>query len=867
MDRQPPKTALRFLRWFCHEDHLEEIEGNLIELFEQASSDHTRRANRLFYWNVLLHFRPDYIKSLNPQLLNHLDMYKSYFKIAWRSMLKQKLYSAINISGLAAGLTCFMLIYLYVQHEQTYDANLENAEQIYRVFQKAPGGEYMGTDQYAYTTVGLAPAMMENYPEVQHATTLYPTAGLLSTEAANYYEKGIWGDAQFFEVFHLPFLFGDAQSVLSRESSIVLTESLARKIFGKSNVVGESLVFREGDTPYTVSGIIEDLPTNSTISYSFVLSIQSMGQYAREMKENRWNNNDYHTFFTLAEGGSIPTLEKKLHRLLENTWPDYQERNFSFFYKAQPLADVHFESKVNFDIGLKSNRRFVSLFSLIAVLVLLLACVNYMSLAIARSIKRANEVGLRKVVGARRGQLIGQFLGESTLIAGLSLVLALILTYYLLPVFSYLIDRPLALSWEQHAYLIPLLAALVFVVGLISGSYPALLISALRPVQVLKGKIDGRLSGLRTQRWLTIGQYAVSIALIIGSMVIYRQFQFIQNKELGYDKEQIVTVQIRDRKVREKIDEIKAEWLRNPQISGVSTAMELPANVTSGAGARREDQAEDEGFMIYRARVDEDYIDVFGLELIAGRNFSLDIPSDLEAGRIINETAAKKMGWTPQEAVGKTLMQREAKKIVGVIKDFHMHSMHAEIGPLMLEMRNEYFDFISAKIQSENVAETLDFMQENLAEHSNYPFEFQFLDERFASLYEEDQRLGEMLGFFTLLSILIATMGLFGLAAFTTRQRAREISIRKVLGAPVAGLVNLLSRDFLKMVLVGFVLAVPLAWYAMSYWLQDFAYRIDLEWWMFGLAGLAVMLLAAATVSIQSLQVALTNPAEAIKSE
>ncbi|MCB0632114.1 MAG: ABC transporter permease [Saprospiraceae bacterium] len=867
MSAAPPKRALRFLRWFCREDYLEEIEGNLIELFENAYETNNRKANRLFYWNVLLHFRPDYIRSFANNPLNHLGMYKSYLKIAWRSMLKQKLYSSINIGGLAIGLTCFILIFLYVQHELSYDRFFANSDQIYRIFQKVPGGEYMGTDQYAVTSVGLAPRMIDDFPEVLHATTLYPGAGLLTHAKDNFYEEGLWADGQFFEVFQHQFIFGDPQTALSREGSMVLTESLAQKLFGRKNPIGEIVAYNNGNT-YTVSAVIADLPGNASIKYNYINSIQSMRQYAEEMKGNRWNNNDYHTFFTLAEGGDVPALEGKLKQMLENTWPKYQEEEMTFYYRAQPLTDLHFEDMVNLDIGVKGNYRSLGIFSVIAVLVLLLACINYMSLAIARSIKRANEVGLRKVIGARRGQLIGQFLGESVLIAAMALVLALILTYFLLPVFAYLLDRPIDLDPVANIWLLPMLFLLVLTVGLLSGSYPAFLLSALRPAQILKGKIKEGISGLRVQRWLTVGQYAVSIALIIGSLVIYRQFQFIQNKELGYDKEQVITISIRDNKLREDIESVKEEIRRSPDIETVTTAMELPTNINSGAPIRAEHQADEDKFLIYRARVDYDYLKTFGIELIAGRDFSPDIQSDIEDARIINETAARQMGWTPEEAVGKIMVQRSGSTIIGVVKDFHMHSMHMAIAPMMLQMRNStYFDHIAVKVRGGDVSKTIAFLQETIGKYSNFPFEYQFLNERFDQLYKEDQRQGEMIGFFTLVSILIASLGLFGMAAFTTRQRSREISIRKVLGASVGGLVRLLSRDFLQMVLLGFVLAIPLAWYGMNHWLDDFAYRIDLEWWMFAVAGLAVLSLAFFTVSSQSLHAALSNPAQALKSE
>ncbi|MCB0632115.1 MAG: ABC transporter permease [Saprospiraceae bacterium] len=865
MQQQPPKRALQFLRWFCRPDYLEEIEGDLFELFEQDCEQSLRRANRRFTWQVLRHLRPDFIKSLT--VINHLGMYQHYFKIAWRSMLKQKLYSGINIGGLAIGLSCFILIMLYIRHELSYDEFFSDANRTYRLYQRQAGNVYLGSDYFALTPAGLAGALREEVPEVVHATTIVDRSALLAGETNNFYEEGLLGDASFFDVFPFTFLQGDPKTALAQPASIVLTRTLAGKIFGRQDPIGQTLTY-QNDQPFTVTGVVEDPPTNISLNFSYVASVESDEQYQENIKKEKWDNNSFHTFLILTENADPEQLESKVTGVFDRHKAKYELYPFEDAYYLQSLSDLHLTNHINFDIGLKGNARYISLFTLIAVLVLILACVNYMNLAIARSIKRALEVGLRKVIGARRGQLIGQFIGESILISSLGLVVALGLTYFLAPLFSYLLERPIALDFSKEMYLLPGLLALVVVVGIISGSYPALFMSSLRPTQVLKGKIKGRFAGSKVQKGLIIGQYATSIALIICSMVIYRQFQFIQNKELGYDREHIVCMRIRDFSLPEQREQLKSAFSKNPQIVSTTFSMGLPTNIDSSTIINDEEGTTDEDDMaIYEARGDENFLDVFGIELVAGRNFSPDIQTDVDEGYLINETAAAAMGWTPTEAIGKHFTHMGTETIIGVVKDFHMHSMHMAIEPLMIHLQPSFFTYISVKIRPENMQATLADLKATVKTYSPFPADFQFLDDKFNEMYQADLRLGEMFGFFTALSILIASLGLFGLAAFMARQRTKEVSIRKVLGASVQSIVQLLSKDFIRLVLFGFLLAIPVAWYVMYRWLQDFAYRVDIEWWLFAVAGVAAMLLALLTVGSQSLKAAFSNPAPALKSE
>lgn len=860
----PPKLAEKVIRWFCKEQFLEEIIGDLYEYHDEIKEHPSWKRNLLYWFHTVNFLKPWALKSISgSQKLNNYGMLKNYFKISWRSLFRQKLYSFINIGGLTIGLTCFILIFLYVQHERSYDRFYKDSDNIHRVYKRNIGYEYMGTDKQALMVVGMAPSLMADFPEVLYASTLKDQVALLSFDENHYHENGLRVDENFFKVFDLDLMQGNAETALQVTESIILTESLAQKMFGDQDPVGQPVMIHNRDA-FIVTGVIEDAPSNSSFQYTFLTPMTSSAQYVREMKGDQWNNYDYYTFLKLSPQVTAQTLENKLPQLIETYQKDYP---YQLSYHVQAMTDLHLETEVNSDVGLKGNPQYVSLFSFIAVVVLLLACFNYMNLAIARSIKRAKEVGLRKVIGAVRRQLIVQFITESVLISFIALGLAMICTYFTLPLFAEWLERPISLNLLENTWLIPGLVLLTFLVGAFSGSYPALFMSSLKPIDVLKGRINQGLSGMKLQRILVIAQYATSIVLVIGSLVISRQFRFIQDKELGYDTEQVVTVTMLDRKTLEVVDELKNEWSSNPNIISYTTTSELPTNVTSGTIVRPKGAGEEQEFEIYRARMDFGYLDVFGIELIAGRDFSPEIKTDLTHARIINESAAKALGWTPEEAIGKQITEVTDKTIIGVIKDFHMHSMHMEIGPLMLMMRGNWFQYMALKVRPENLSETIGAIQVSIEKYSPYPFEYRFLDDRFDELYRTESRLGEMFGVFTVLAILIASLGLFGIAAFATGQRRKEIGIRKVLGASVQSITTSLASDFLKLVIIGFILAIPIAWFAMNSWLSDFAYRVNIEWWMFVLAGGTAFVIALLTIIAQSIKAALSNPVNCLQNE
>ena len=801
-------------------------------------------------------------------------MFRNYFKISIRNLYKQKLYAAINIGGLAVGLSCFILIFLFVQHEHSYDRTYENANRIYRVnYQYQPDQlhRYPGMEYYAYTPTKMGPTLMQEIPEVAAATTIDKQTALFGLDKEDrFLEHGFLADSHFLDVFSYDFIVGNPKTALDNPQTIVLTETLANKIFGNEDPLGKTVIYQNGnffgaraveqnENPYTVTGVIKDPPGNISFQFTFIGSILSNKGYAKAINSSSWGLNSKFSFIALSDEIDPQVFERKMAGVLDK----YTEEDEK--YVLQPLTEIYLQTNVNDELGLHGNPRYIYLVSAIAVIVLLLACANYMNLAIARSVNRAREVGLRKVVGAIRRQLIFQFLGESVLITILALLIALGLTKLFLPVFGNVIERSIELNFTENALLIPTLFVLIMVVGLISGSYPALYMSSLRPFQVLKGKIENRAKGFNLQRSLIVLQYVVSIILVIGSIVVYRQLQFIQNKELGYDKDHIITIASRDNNVSDKFDVICDELLQNPQVTAVTKSGQLPTDIGGRSILRKDenDSIGDETF-VYRSLVYYDFLEVFGIQLVAGRDFSRETKSDMSNVCMINQTAAKALGWTPEEAIAE---EYGDLPVIGVVKDFHMHSLHEPIQPLILILEYRRGTKISLKVRPERIPETIAFVENTFKKHSPYPLEYSFLDDRFDELYKSEMKMGEIFGFFTVLSILIASLGIFGMAAFSTGQRTKEIGIRKVMGASVRSIMLLLSKDFLILVIVAFFIALPFAWYAIYQWLQDFAYKINIDWWIFALSGLLVLIIAYVAIGYQSVKAAFINPVDSLRSE
>ncbi|MEO9869059.1 ABC transporter permease [Ekhidna sp.] len=869
MNNHPPKYFLRFFRWFCHPRLQKPIEGDLMELYEERVKElGPKKANRLFGKDVLLLFRKDIIRpSGGTYRLTNYGMFKNYFKTTIRSLTRQKLYAAINIGGLSLSIACVLLILSFIQYEFSYDRNFENHDKIYRVYNSPTGSDFLGKNINAITPLQLASALESECPEVNSATVFDWYKTLIGKSEDNlYYESGIFSDKHFFHVFPHDFVAGDSQTALEDPTSLVLTESLARKIFNHENAMGQQLI--HGDQVYQVTGVIKDPPKNTSFPLEFVMNAEGENWYKESMNREKWRSNGYNTFFTLNEGSDLSLLESKMPKLLEKYWINLEL--YPQQYRFEALKDVHLQSEFNFDFAGKGSKKQLLLFSTIVLLILILALVNYTNLAVARSMSRSKEVGLRKTVGAGRGQLIFQFLFESTFLTFIAMIVALLITSVSLPIFGELLERPLQLEMEALVTAAPYLLGLVFFLGILSGYYPAFLTSRLQPINALKGKTKG-LTKSRLQKWLIVGQYAVSIAMIICAIEANQQFQFIQDKDLGFQKENILTLRNRSREVTDNFEVLKSQWLNHPNILAVAGSQNLPINLRQGTVVN-DDQGGDpnDDLHIYQMRAGYDFLDLYDIELLAGRGFSRELNDSLNLC-IINETTAKAMGWTPNEAVGKRFTEDwdlKYREVIGVIKDFHMHSMHMEIEPMFIERRSaRSFRYISLEIKPENLQETIAYLEETIKPYSSYPFDARLLSDRYDQLYAEDISQSKIFNFFTLLAIVIASLGLFGLATYTIHLRVKEVGIRKVLGASISSIVSLVSLDFLKLVGLGFLIAIPLAWMAVEEWLEDFSYHIAIQWWVFALSGIIAVIIACLTISAQSIKIALSDPAEILKDE
>ncbi len=805
-------------------------------------------------------------------------MLKNYFKIALRNFKKYKTYAFINIFGLAVGLASCILIVLYVQDELRYDRFHDNAERIVRVVEDQ---ENEGRISHrAHTFTPMAPALKAEFPAVEHVTRLYPYPVLVrSGETRKFQEdRFFFADSTVFDVFSFSLIRGDANTALAAPFSVVLTEETARKYFGDDDPLGQTLTVRDddGERDYTVTGILEDVPRASHVHFDFLAAFSSSRIFAPWMHaRGNWEWPPLYTYALLAEGADRAALEARMPALAEKYMGERRAAFRSFF--LQPLTEIRLFSSREGEPEPTSNIAYVYIFSMIAFFILMIACINFMNLATARAASRTREVGMRKVLGAGRSQLIRQFLSESMLLAAVALVLALVLVELLLPALNAVSGKALAADYLMHWSIPVILAGIVLGVGLVAGSYPAFYLSAFRPVRALSGTTERGSSAAALRKGLVVFQFGISIVLIIGTAVIYRQLDYIQNQRLGFDKERVVVVPLRDQADQNNNAALKNQWETIPNVQGVTATSGVPG-ISTGLHdfwIFRDNSGQD-SLQLMTLTVDHDFAETLGLEVIDGRDFSEDFPTDANEAFVINESAARKLGWTDPVGREFTLqyyLQGEIRKrgtVIGVVKDFQYNTLHRAIDPTVLHVVPEsyYSDYLAARIGPGETAGTLARMAEHWqAFNAERPFEYTFLDQTFDALYRAEERLGHLFGYFSILAILIACLGLFGLAAFTAERRTKEIGVRKTMGATTGGIVLLLSKDLLKLVAVAFVLGAPLAYFGSIWWLEDFALRVEISWPIFLLAGLTTLVVAWLTVGYHAVRAALSDPVKALRYE
>ncbi len=791
-------------------------------------------------------------------------MFRNYLKIALRTLLKHRLYAGINIVGLALGMACALLIGLWLRDELRYNQFLPNAADTYlvRVNYNFKGGETM---TMAYTPGPLQGALERDFPDVAISTKISLGQELLLKPVGSNTgtkEEGHYVTANFFDVFQLPVWQGNPKVALADPGKIIITRRLAGRYFGNQPALGR-LIQLDNGTVYTVGAILENLPHASTLQFDWLARFSN----PNEPWMMEWGMNSFLTYVRLK-----PSLLANVNRIekaeasMKDTYRRYAKFNNNEQLILQPITDLHLYGDYKNGSVVGGRIEYVRIFGIVALFILLIACINFVNLATARSAVRAKEVGVRKVVGALRSSLIGQFITESMLTSLLAVFVALGMAFALLPTFNAQFTQQLTLDLTDR-WLWLLVAGLVFVTGFLSGSYPALFLSGLQPIRILKGVLRLNTGGIMFRRGLVVFQFSVSIFLIVGMMVVGRQMNYLRTKNIGLDRENVIYIPL-EGELFPKIDAFRQAVLRLPTVASASLTSHLPINIQSNTtDLHWPEQAEKQLVSVYAMNVGSDFIRTMNINLLSGRDFGPNSRVD-STNYLINEAAAKLMGIKSQ-AVGKEITFWNGKgRVIGLMKDFHLNSLHEAIGPLVLVLNPGNTRYLLVKTragQTERVIAGLEQLTRQF--NPTFPFSYHFLDKAYEQLYTTEQQISSLINLFGMLAIVISCLGLFALAAFTAEQRTKEIGVRKVLGASVGGIVTLLSKDFLKLVLIAIVLASPLAWWAMNRWLQDFAYKIDIEWWIFALAGLLAVGIALLTVSFQSIKAALMNPVKSLRTE
>jgi putative ABC transport system permease protein len=806
-------------------------------------------------------------------------MFKNYFKVALRNLIKKKAYSMINIFGLGLGIACCFLIFMFVQNELSFDKYHKNGNQIYRVVhgRKSPDDSKSAHSNpiWVWGNAPIGPAISREFPEIDKVVQFSGRADILLSNGDNHYqEDGVFFmDSTVFDVFSWELVKGNPKTALTAPFSIVLTETTARKYFGDDDPIGKPLKGSEssgrsnaGD--YTVTGVMKDMPPNSHFRFNALLSMSTFKKSRPEIFD-MWDYVDFYTYFLVNDKFERSAFEKKIPGFLSRTKADPDDK---YIIAIEPLKDVYLRTAADRQPGETGSLSNIYVFSIIGIFILSIAIINFMNLSTARSMERAKEVGIRKSIGAYRSSLIFQFLGESFVIVFLAMVIAIILVFMAVPSMAALTGKIFVLQNFVNWQTILVFIGALLIISAVAGSYPALALSGFAPVMVLKGITKSNLGGTNLRRVLVVFQFSLSIALIAGTIIVYTQMNRLQDKDLGFDKERMLVLDYNyDELVNRKSQALKIEMEANPAILSAAFSRSVPGSYFPHAGTGIQSP---EGEMKWNSQaifqVGMDFITHFGLKLVAGRSYSRDYPSDSSKALVINEAAAKQYGYAnPADIIGKKFDQWGRKgEVIGVVKDFNYVSLHRNIEPLTLPLEPFASRYLTLKIKSADMAGTIEEVGKiwsKLAPHR--PFLYSFLDEDFNHQYQSDFIFKKLFTIFSCLAIFIACLGLLGLATYTAEQRTKEIGIRKVLGAEVYNIVSLLSRDFIRLVIVSILIATPVSWYAMNQWLEGFAYRMVIQPWIFLLAGVAALTIAVLTISYQSLKSARMNPVSSLKSE
>ncbi|MBD1392261.1 FtsX-like permease family protein [Mucilaginibacter glaciei] len=803
-------------------------------------------------------------------------MIKNYLKTAWRNLAQNKTTSIISVAGLAVGICCFLLLTTYLINELRYDRFHDKADRIVRIAFSHKSADDPEAKTTSVTPTAPVPVFKQELSEIEDGVRIYDYSG--NRPAAIQYgdkllseKKMLLADDSFFKIFGFKFLAGDRATALASPLSVVITQSTAKRYFGNENPLGKVLKVNQTRS-LMVSGVVEDVPEYSQIKFNMV------GNYAMldRSKTREWSSSNDYSYLLLKPGASVPSAQAKMNSYLNKLFKDQTGGGKSWF-TLEPLTKVHLYSTAGGGLEPAGNIKYIYILGIVSVILLLLACVNFLNLVTAKSAERAKEIGVRKVMGAQRGQLFFQFITEAGIITFVSLVTGLLLATICFPAFSNFSGQVLSFSTWNTSWLIYALVSLFIIVTLLAGTYPSLYLSAFKPIVTLKGNTGGQAGGNTLRKSLVVFQFVVSVFFIICTLIAGGQLKYIQNLNTGMSRQQVMVLEIGGMPYS-SMEPFKNDLMQQPGVQGATATYDSPVNVRGGYSINSADgKASDFELSVIAMPVEKSFIKTMGIHLVQGNDLDLGdeqrvlTPKSEERNYsfILNETAIRAMGWKPKDAIGKHIgLNGRMGTIKAIAKDFNFTSLHDKISPIVMFPEYDWFGKLLVKTNGKNTANTIAAVQTKWHKYyPNTPIEFHFLDQEFEAMYKTEQRTGSILKAFTVVTIFISCLGLFGLAVFSTRQRVKEIGIRKVLGANVMSIVTLISADFLKLVVIAVIISSPLAWYAMGKWLQDFAYRIEINWWVFAVAGGTAILIAFITVSYQSIKAALSNPVKSLRSE
>ena len=806
-------------------------------------------------------------------------MFKNYLKTAIRNLLRYKGFAIINISSLTIGIIGCLVIGLFVWDEWQYDKEIPGGENVYRIYEQRKDNDNI--TYAAISAPAFATFLKRTYPEVDTTTRILMSVDKFLMEVGekrNYEEKGWFVESSFFEMFSLKFSKGDPASALIEPRTVVLMEELAKKYFGTEDPVNKT-IYIDKDT-VTVKGVLAKLPDHFHLDFRYLVSLPTSGIPKERME--RWTWHQFFTYVKLKPGTNVQQLQDKFQaHMKKEIFPTLTQAGSTFLPFFQPLKDIHLKSAdFVYDNAVRGNETYVKALTIIALFVLVIACFNFVNLATARSFRRAKEIGVRKVIGAERKQLIMQFIGETVLLSVLSMLLAIAATFLIVPLLNEFTGKSIQFNPFTNPILGLLILAAGVVIGMIAGIYPALVLSGFQPIKVLKNmKLIGSGGGAWLRQALVVIQFSLSVLLIVSTTIVYRQTQFLNKKDLGFSKEQVVYFQVRG-DLERNLEAFKSELKRSPNIVSITSGYGLPGDRYAGDGVKTtgNDGGKERSANVFIG--DHDYVKTLGLRVIAGRDFSNEMATDVKEAFIINETAVKEWGFgTPEKAIGQpiswnewapidTLNPVKKGKVIGVVADFHYKSLHEKVTASVIHVYPQVVFAVALKLKTADIKNTIAHVDNVWSKFvTGYPLDYKFMDETYGAMYKAENKLSELLWIFTVMAIIVGCMGLFGLAAFSAEQRTKELGIRKVLGANAFDIVGLLSKNFLVLVIIASLIAFPIAWWAMNNWLEDFPYRVNISWWVFGIAIIAALAIALLTVSFQAIKAALANPVKSLRTE